>query len=384
VAVTGGTIDEDALRRAGLYDPAAPDAAARRALLRYIADRGATVEQMVEADRGGNLVSLGFDLVLEQGDLSARQLADRTGTALDELIDLYRGLGVPVDDADAPVFDAEEVELVDRLRLTGAAQPIVEEVNRSLAAAMALLATTAVSAFVGTLEDELEAAGDPLSRAEVTTAVGELALDLASRLRPLFRHHLRLAVARQRAAMGMSADRRSSHLGVGFVDLVGFTATSAGMTSAELVAFTGAFHRRAHDVVTRRGGQVVKHIGDEIMYSAVDPARACRIGLALIDAFEVDVRPRGGLAYGPMVARYGDLYGPTVNLASRLADIAVPGELLAGADIATAVAAAPDGGVGLRFEPAGRRLLKGFDEPLVVTSVSLEPGTAEWGPPARR
>jgi adenylate cyclase len=85
-----------------------------------------------------------------------------------------------------------------------------------------------------------------------------------------------------------------------------------------------------------------------------------------------------------MVARYGDLYGPTVNLASRLADIAVPGELLAGADIATAVAAAPDGGVGLRFEPAGRRLLKGFDEPLVVTSVSLEPGTAEWGPPARR
>jgi class 3 adenylate cyclase len=72
------------------------------------------------------------------------------------------------------------------------------------------------------------------------------------------------------------------------------------------------------------------------------------------------------------VARYGDLYGTTVNLASRLADIAVPGELLAAADIVEWAGNSPDG-ASLSFEPAGRRLLKGFVEPVAVTSVSLVP-----------
>ncbi len=373
------TVDDGALQRAGLYDPDAPDAEARLALLRYVAEAGASVERMVEADLDGNLASLSLDLVLERGDLTARQLAGQVGMPLDDLVDVYRLLGVPVTDLDAPCFETAEVDLVSRLRLGEAALPIAEEVNRAIASAMSLLATTAVSAFVGTVEDDLEAAGDPVRRAEITSATGELALDLSSRLRPLFRHHLRLAVTRQRAAMGAGVDRRSSHLGVGFVDLVGFTSTTAGMSSAELVDFTGAFHRRAHDVVTRGGGQVVKHIGDEIMFSAVDPARACRIGLALIDAFDVETRPRGGLAFGPMVARYGDLYGTTVNLASRLADIAVPGELLAAADVVDPATAAPDG-AGLCFEPAGRRMLKGFDRPVAVTSVTLADATRAPAP----
>ena len=57
--------------------------------------------------------------------------------------------------------------------------------------------------------------------------------------------------------------------------------------------------------------------------------------------------------------------GSVVNLAARVAQIAVPNELLATTELATAVANAP-----LRLEPAGKRMLKGFDDPVALASVS--------------
>lgn len=64
--------------------------------------------------------------------------------------------------------------------------------------------------------------------------------------------------------------------------------------------------------------------------------------------------------------RGGDYYGAVVNLASRAADLAVPCEILVTADVRDEVAAAAD----LRAEGAGRRLLRGFDEPVAFWSVT--------------
>ena len=63
------------------------------------------------------------------------------------------------------------------------------------------------------------------------------------------------------------------------------------------------------------------------------------------------------MAFGAVIASGGDLYGPIVNLASRIADIAVPGEVLVNQAIADSVP-------GRVFEPAGRRQLKGFNDPV--------------------
>ncbi len=83
----------------------------------------------------------------------------------------------------------------------------------------------------------------------------------------------------------------------------------------------------------------------------------------LVERFADDraVTPRGGLAAGPLLMRSGDYYGPIVNLASRIAELAVPNEMLVTAEIATH--AAPER---FRFEPAGKRMLKGFEEPVVL------------------
>ena len=66
------------------------------------------------------------------------------------------------------------------------------------------------------------------------------------------------------------------------------------------------------------------------MFVAMDPVAGCELALALMTEFTDDgIQPRGGLAYGDVVARQGDYYGEVVNLASRLADLAIPGEVLA-------------------------------------------------------
>lgn len=360
-------MDLDALAAAGLYDPSSPAAADRVELLRYLQDAGATVDEMVAAHAEGNMTSLVFDRRLSLGDASARDLATGTGTPLDDVLEAYRLLGVPVADPADPTFSDGEARLFELLALARASLPagMTEEVLRSIGAALTLVAESAVSAFVGSVEDLLEE-GTPRARAESTTATGELGLELGSLLAPLLRHHLWSAVLRQRAAMRTSVDRRESQVSIGFVDLVGFTTATARMGTAGVLDFMQRFHRRTFDVVTGAGGRVVKHIGDEIMFASADATAGCEIALALIEAFpDAESPPRGGLAHGTVLARHGDYYGPVVNLAARLADIAVPGEVLADAALADAAAAGR-----LAFEPAGRRLLKGFSDPVPVVSVS--------------
>jgi adenylate cyclase len=363
-------VDLEVLAALGLYDPDAPDADGRAELLRYLLDSGATVEEMVQANPQGNLTSLVFDRRLRVGEVSAAELAQRTGTPLPEVLETYRLLGVSVPDPDAPAFVDREVRLFELLAAAGPVLPegVPAEILRSIGEALTLVAESEVSAFVGSVEDLLEE-GHPRARAEVTTATGEMALELGSLLEPLLRHHLWAAVQRQRAAMHTSRDRRESQVSIGFVDLVGFTTATATMDTAELLQFMQHFHGRAFDVVTGAGGRVVKHIGDEIMFSSTDADGGCEIALALIESFaDAASLPRGGLAHGVVVARHGDYYGPVVNLAARLTDIAVSGEVLAAAAVADAATSRR-----YAFEPAGRRQLKGFTDPVRVVSVGRAP-----------
>jgi adenylate cyclase len=113
-------------------------------------------------------------------------------------------------------------------------------------------------------------------------------------------------------------------------------------------------------------GRVIKFIGDEVMFVTPSASAACDIALGLVERFvgNASVTPSGGVAAGDMLVRSGDYYGPVVNLAARMAETAVPRELLV-SDAVRAEAAAG----GFRFEPAGRRILKGFEEPVRLFAV---------------
>ena len=66
---------------------------------------------------------------------------------------------------------------------------------------------------------------------------------------------------------------------------------------------------------------------------------------------------RGGLAYGPVLPRLGDVYGPVVNLASRLCGLARPGSLLVDREAARALREHPD----LTVHPLRRQSVRGYD-----------------------
>ena len=73
----------------------------------------------------------------------------------------------------------------------------------------------------------------------------------------------------------------------------------------------------------------MKTIGDEVMFAVGEPRTAAATALALAGDFARDgLRVRIGMAWGPTVPYEGDLFGPTVNLASRLVHLARPGAVI--------------------------------------------------------
>jgi class 3 adenylate cyclase len=144
-------------------------------------------------------------------------------------------------------------------------------------------------------------------------------------LAPVFRHHLRQAIARQRVTQTGVTRRELARLTIGFLDLVGSTSLQSQLDPAEPAAQVTRFETRAFDVTSAGGGRLVKFIGNEIMVAALDLIAGCRIVPDLVEAFTDDgTQTRGGLVFGEVLFRHGDYYGPVVNLAARLVDAAIP------------------------------------------------------------
>jgi adenylate cyclase len=331
----------------------------------FLRSLGATEEQLEVAHREGRLAGLATDLVLA-GDahLSALDLAEQAGVDVSLVLGLWRTLGVLVPDDYRPLFsdrDAQFTTLAVRFDLVGSHG---DELFRVLGSSLARVAEAAVSLYVQTVEPQMDSPEvDKVVWAKNEAETTAMALKLGDAMGAIFAHHMRDAIDRQRVAQATVPERTLFRLAVGFVDLVGFTPMSQHASSSAVLDLIGAFEARAFEVASAHNGRVVKHIGDEVMFVALDAADACAIAQDLARAFTEGFEPRGGVAFGDVITRHGDYYGPVVNLASRLADLAIPAEVLV--DAATASAAKETFG----FRPAGKRLLKGFDTPVEVFSV---------------
>lgn len=377
--------------------PLSPDES--RELTEWLTSLGASEDQLRRAEAEGQLPGLAADLTLERGaHLSARDLARKTSLELEEIVGFWRTLGVEIDDVDEPLFSDDDLTQVASLcslelfekEADGAPPgphsglgPGDTELLRVVGSSLARSADAAIAFYVQHVESDLSAAGaSQIEIARKGAMAANLALTFGEGLPSIFAHHLRAAVRRQRLSQSKVTDRAVSRLCVGFVDLVGFTPFSHRMETAELSDFVSSFESRAFQVAVEKSGRIVKHIGDEIMFVALGPVDGCHLALALMDEFtEEGIQPRAGLAFGDVVTRQGDYYGPVVNLASRLTDLAIPGEILADSSVPEAVSDRT-----LVFESAGRRQLKGFDHPVSVFSVEHAPvrGAVAGGSPGER
>jgi class 3 adenylate cyclase len=357
---------------AGLYDPAAPDAANRLALLEWLVERGATIEQMVRAARTGTLLDVAGELGRTPGRrLTLAEAAALTGMSEERIEAIRFAVGLPRAGADEPVVGEEEARSFEVFtygeELFGPAG--IRRFTQVIGTSLARVAEAAMSLSMANLLGPIrERGGDERALAEARFRAAQSVGPLSEAVAHLYRAHMAVAARRIGAAQQQGA-LNVMPMAVGFLDLVGFTTLARQVDARGLAAVIDRFEETAHDVTTAGDGRVVKFIGDEVMFVTRDPAAACGIALTLVERFAGDaaVTPRGAIAAGDVLVRGGDYYGPVVNLAARAAELAVPREILVTESVASLAPAA------LRFEVAGRRTLKGFDEP--VRLFTVERGT---------
>ena len=150
---------------------------------------------------------------------------------------------------------------------------------------------------------------------------------------------------------------------IAFVDLSGFTSLTVERGDAAAAKAAGRLFDLADGAARQVGGRVVKQLGDGVLLRMPDSETAVRTVAELVATMEASGLPpaHAGIAAGPVIVRDGDVFGQTVNLASRIADRAAPGEVLVEEGV---VIALPRGTAA--FEPVGRVELKGFPLPIAL------------------
>src|SRR5262249_52832634 len=106
-------MDTAELEAAGLYDPRSPRAADRLALLEWLAGRGVTLAQMVDAVRlpQRTLTGLAGDLALRPDvTLTREQLAERVGVSVERLEAVMLAAGVPPIEPGAVAYTEDDVD----------------------------------------------------------------------------------------------------------------------------------------------------------------------------------------------------------------------------------------------------------------------------------
>jgi class 3 adenylate cyclase len=353
---------------AGLYDPGAPNADDRRALLHWLHELGTSLDEMVAAHARGTLTSVAGDSLLRpMPTWTLRDIAEQLATDVSTLDRLRRASGFPPIDPDERSFDDGDLVLFRSFLQASSFFSAGEllHLTRVIGASMRRIADAASEMFFIDVEAPLRSvAGGELALAKKNLEAMQLTRAAIAVFEPLFRAHLQESLHTSRTARRDAAELGTVPLAIGFVDLSGYTSMVERISATDLLSAVLGFESAAYDLVAERGGRVVKMIGDEVMYTTVDVASACDIALGLLDTLGAHetVRARGGVSFGNVIAHGGDLYGVSVNRASRMADIAIPDEVLVDADVVSRA------GVH-RFEPAGRRQLKGFRQPVPVWSL---------------
>jgi adenylate cyclase len=369
-AVAGGATfagvahpDEHRWIEAGLLDPSSVGADHRRDLLTWLTEQDIDIDELVDACRHGQLGSIAGDRALRPGPrLTPRELSEQVGVDLQLVHDVRRASGFPAVADDESSLSADDVQVFGVFQSAASffSRDEVLRLATVMGSSMRRIADAAGEMFLRDVEAPMKSTGpDELQLAQANLFAIGLARAATDVFAPMFLTHLEVSIQRLRQARRDSEDYETLPLAIGFVDLSGFTERSGTLSPHELRDLVVDFEMRANGIVGDHDGRVVKLIGDEVMFSALDANAACSIALALTAAAPPGTRARGGVAFGRVVASGGDLYGPVVNLASRIADIAIPGEVLVNEAVA-------EQGTDWRFEPAGRRSLKGFGEPVRV------------------
>jgi adenylate cyclase len=341
--------------------------AARLELLERLHADGVSLEELQAAVAESRLVLLPVERVLSgEPRYTAQDLAEKTGLDVEMLERERQAMGLPVPDREARVYGDADLQAARRgaaFQEAGFPEEASLEVLRVVGASLARVA----EAMRGATAEALARPGDTerdlgLRLAEFARFASENWADLLSYVleQQLLEQVRGDVITRAEAAAGRVIPG-AQDVSVAFADLVGFTRLGERRPVDELGAVAERLAEMA-GAVAEPPVRLVKTIGDAAMLVSPEPEPLLDAALKLVSAAEEESEEfpqlRAGVALGPALARRGDWYGHTVNVASRVTGVARPGSVLTTEPVHDALAE------DYRWSFAGERRLKNVKEPV--------------------
>lgn len=297
--------------------------------------------------------------------LTLDELAEKTSLSHEFLGTYWQALGLPILGPEQASFTEDDAQALRDIAAIGESEQLstrsLTTLVRSVGHTTERLALWQAEALVEHMASRYEL-DDTSARLLVLERLPSLAPVLEAQLVHAWRRQLAALAGRwsvefsdARAVDETGAGELPLPRAVGFADIVSFTTRTAKLRSSELSDFVSDFEAGARDVITAAGGRVVKTIGDAVLFIADDVRTGAQVALGLAragrDGELENVPPvRVSLVWGRVLSRFGDVFGPSVNLAARLTAEADPGTVLL--DPATAALLAGDSDFALTLKPA--------------------------------
>ncbi|MGC1167033.1 MAG: adenylate/guanylate cyclase domain-containing protein [Solirubrobacterales bacterium] len=347
-------------------------AAAQARVVARMRDRGYSLEDLREAGREGRL-AFGFaeELFSEQveGGMSLADVARETGLEPELIERILIILGTPKG-RQRNLSPEDAAALRHCARVLAAGFPLVAflQLVRVYVQSMRRIADAEVRLFHLYVHEPL--IRDAVPELEMAAEMGDLAADIMPLAAPLTEYlhsrYLRFFLEQDvvgHMESGLDANTAEIELGqvtvtLCFIDLTGFTRYTEEEGDMEALDVIENFVETVESTLPREA-TIVKTIGDEVMVVSPDAAALTEWAVEFLRRFPQRPQPRVGIHCGEAVYRDGDYFGSQVNLAHRVVNRALAGEVLVTDRVATAIEARER----LELEPIGQVSLKGFPVP---------------------
>lgn len=354
-----------------------PAAASQAKVIARLRKRGHSLESLARAAKEGRLAfGLAADVVASESEyIAIKEAAEETGlepALIDRILTL---LGTTADRRNE--ISADDVKALKHCAaVLDAGFPLVAllQLVRVYAQAMRRIADAEVRLFHLYVHEPM--IRDGLSELEIAEQMGEMAAGILPLAAPIFENlharYLRYFVDQDVVGHMESAyagDDQGSEPGrvsisICFIDLTGFTRFTEEEGDEEALDRVERFVEGV-ELSLPREATIVKTIGDEVMVVSPDPARLTAWAVGFLTLFTERPRPRVGIHHGSAVYRDGDYFGGDVNLAHRVVDRAIAGEVLVTGPVADSLRSLDY----LESEPIGEVALKGIPEPIALFTV---------------
>jgi adenylate cyclase len=157
-----------------------------------------------------------------------------------------------------------------------------------------------------------------------------------------------------------------------FADLAGYTALTEAHGDERAADVAAAFCDELRALLGDYGAEEMKAVGDALIVRVPDAGGALYLAARIVGDFGARDRAlsvRVGMHTGTAVCRGDDWFGSAVNVASRIADFARPGEVIVSAATRDAAASCVLAG---QLRSRGRRSLKHVPDPVEVFALYSE------------